>query len=120
MIPGVPVHTYTHDGDDQAFADWMLELIDEGPDRLAVIEITRPASMRQLEHMEETFLRAYDIAKAERPDLSVKIMPVVHRASVGPRRADALVVLHEHRWVGGECVNGCRDKRPVDDPHDEA
>ncbi len=113
MLPGIPVHTYTHDGDDQAFADWMLKLIDEGPDRLAVIEIEHPGSMKKIEHMEATLIRAYDIAKAERPNLSVKIMPVTHRASVGPRRADALVVLHEHMWVGGECVNGCGDRREV-------
>jgi len=26
-----------------------------------------------------------------------------------------VVVLHEHKWVGGRCVHGCPDTRPVDD-----
>ncbi len=113
MLPGSPVHTYTHDGDDEAFAAWMLKLIDEGPDRLALIEIKHPGTVQEIDRIEDDLIRAYDIAKAERPNLAVKIVPAVHRASVGPRGAEALIILHEHAWVGGECVNGCRDRREV-------
>jgi hypothetical protein len=27
--------------------------------------------------------------------------------------AQGLVILHEHAWVGGVCVNGCADTRAV-------
>ena len=114
MIPGEPVRTYEPDGDDRAFADWMLELIDESPDKLAMIGMRRSDVVPRVDEVEDALIRAYDLAKAERPDLGVQLLPVLFRGSDVKDGSDVLVVLHEHKWVGGQCVNGCRDRREVD------
>jgi hypothetical protein len=92
-----------------ALAAWMLRLVDESPDRLAIIEVPHSAVRTDddIAALEAVFIREHDRAKADRPDLSVNLAPGDARHP----RAAMLVAVHEHRWVGGRCVNGCRDTR---------
>src|SRR4051812_2294605 len=88
-------------------ADWILGLVDESPNRLAMIDVPW-GTEDELDTMETVLRESYDIAKERRPDLSIKI---------GPPKDDDLstavrVAVHEHAWVGGYCANGCPDKRP--------
>src|SRR4051812_1753068 len=78
------------------FAAWMLSLLDEGPNRLAILEVPKslPPGV-DLDDFEAAFIRAYERAKADRPDLAVKLIP----ATADYPDAEGLVVLHEHRWV---------------------
>lgn len=70
--------------------------------------------MTKLDEMEANLIRAYDLAKQERPNLSVKVIPSVPIPGQGrPPKSDIMVVVHEHEFVGGVCVNGCTDRRPV-------
>lgn len=112
MIQHGPIR-YDENGDDDERAAWLLALIDESPDRLAVVPIPDCAD-EQLDALEERFIRAYDIAKLQRPGLAVKLLPALE---IGGRPVSAgtaaLVVIHEHKWVAGQCVNGCRDTRPL-------
>lgn len=107
-LPGTRIHKYDHDDDDQALADWMMGLLDTSPDRLTIIEVPPVRSDHDLDELEETTRRAFNIAKEERPNLTVKTIPGTN-VMTGERRI--LLALHEHRWVGGECVNGCRETR---------
>jgi len=92
-------------------AERFLTLVDASPDRLAIIKIPDDGD---IDAIEDKFRRAYDLAKRERPDLAVKLLPPLelagHRVSTGTA---LLAVIHEHRWVGGTCVNGCRDTKPA-------
>ena len=54
--------------------------------------------------------RVFDIAKEERPDLAVKILPAAYKGDHAGVTALA-VVIHEHEWVGGMCVRGCGETR---------
>jgi hypothetical protein len=89
-------------------AAWMLELIDESPDKLAILEVPI-AWADDLNGVEAVFIREFDRAKLERPDLGVKL------TAGGAERPDValLIAVHEHQWVGGMCVHGCRDERTV-------
>ncbi len=57
MLPGSPVHTYVPDGDDEAFAAWMLKLIDKGPDRLTAIELKHPGTAQKIDRIEDDLIR---------------------------------------------------------------
>jgi len=114
-FPGPPSHRLVDEGDEHDLATWMLGLIDESPDRLALITIPRPIDTDdELDAIEERMLAAYDLAKAERPALAVKVVPPMAELP-GSGDTALVVVLHEHKWVGGRCVHGCPDTRPVDD-----
>lgn len=111
--PGTPSHHLVDDGDERDLAVWMLALIDESPDRLAFISIPQPASAAKLDAIEERVVAAYEIAKQERPEFSLKIRPQTYSAGSCDTAVTALA--HEHRWVGGACIHGCGEHRPVDD-----
>ncbi len=115
-LPGTPIRKYDHDGEDQDFAKWMLKMVDESPDRLAMIEVPPTESDDELDALEDATRRAFDLAKLDRPNLVIRTIPG-RNVVTGERRI--LLELHEHRWVGGGCVNGCGEERPVDDPHPE-
>jgi hypothetical protein len=89
-------------------ADWMLDLVDNSENRLAIVEVPY-GTEDELDVKEEIFRESYDIAKARRPNLAVKIVPP------GEDFPDAAVIvaIHEHKWVGGSCLNGCPDRRAV-------
>ena len=108
-LPGVPMHRFKPRDDDDA-RRWMLGLVDASPDKLAFIAIPHAATDAELDAEQEWFDRVYESAKAERPDLGVKLLYGVDVGN-GRGRSHAIVVLHEHRWVGGRCVNGCPDTR---------
>ncbi len=113
MLPGTPAHRLVDDGDEHDLAAWMLQLIDQTPDRLAFVTIPRPIdSDDELDEIEAHILAAYAIAKAERPNLGVKVVPPIAELP-GSGDTAAVFILHEHRWAGGMCVNGCPDKREV-------
>ena len=92
-----------------ALAAFMLRLVDESPDRLVIIEVPHWAVRTDddVENVEAMFIREYDRAKADRPNLSVRLAP----GDADHPRAAMLVAVHEHRWVGGSCVNGCAETR---------
>lgn len=123
MIPGRPASMFDpHEHEDTAAAR-LLTLVDEDPNRVAYVAMPHAATEPEIDAHEDAFRRAYDRAKAERPGLSVKLLhaqDVGHGPRNGPARSRVLVVLHEHRWVGGMCVHGCRDVRPVDSRADAA
>ena len=113
-FPGTPSHRLVDDGDEHDLAAWMLELVDQSPDRLAFITIPRPIDTDdELDAIEERMRLAYDLLKAEHPDLGVKFLEPIPELP-GSGDTALVVVLHEHRWIGGRCVNGCSEQRPVD------
>jgi uridine phosphorylase len=87
----------------------MLRLADADPRHTAVIGIPERAAAtnEMLDEWERVTIREYQRAKAERPNLGVKIVP----ATEGTPGVAIVVLIHEHRWVGGRCVNGCTDTR---------
>ena len=99
-------------GDHGAFADWMLSVVDSSPDKLGIfpMPVGSKSSDDEIDAVEEDVRRAYDIAKARRRDLSVKLLHALDERNGAPRSC-VLVVIHEHKWVGGHCVNGCLDTR---------
>lgn len=107
-LPGEPVSSYTHDGDADALAAWMLELLDKSPDQLAMVALPVVATDEAMADLENTVIEAYDIAKRERPDLGVKVM---HQQIPNRPRGRIALQIHLHQWVGGECVNGCGETR---------
>ena len=91
-----------------ALAAFMLRLIDESPDRLAIISVPSAATTTDddIDALEAVFIRECERAKADRPDLSVKAgPPPAGRPDVAMR-----VAVHEHQWIGGQCVRGCGDE----------
>jgi hypothetical protein len=91
----------------------MLSLLDDGDQRFAIVEIPSSTPDHQLDMVEAAFIRAYDRAKRERPNLAVKLEGPDHPRLKDYPNARGLIVLHEHEWVGGHCVNGCTDTRPA-------
>jgi hypothetical protein len=104
-------HTYQH-RDDDSFAAWMLDLIDESPDRLGLIRVPDVPD-DQLDDIEDAVRRAYDIAKAQRPNLAIKVLPGAMMSPAGRGPTRVLVAVHEHSWVAGACANGCPERREV-------
>ncbi len=101
---------YDENGDDNERATWMLSLIDGSPDHLAVVPIPRTRTEAQFDDIEARMIRAFDLAKEQRPDLAVKFLPPLADLMPAGQNASAtalLMVLHEHAFVGGECVRGC-------------
>ena len=107
---GTPGRQIGFDDDPADIAAWMLELVDESPDQLAIVTIPPHRDDDDLEAMEARFISAHDIAKAQRPNLSVKLLHALDTHNGMPRDRIAVAV-HEHKWVGGQCVNGCPDTR---------
>jgi hypothetical protein len=101
------------DGDHEAFAEWMLSVIDKSPDRLALFPMPHRDTDEGLDELEDVVRAAYDLAKAKRPNLAVKILHGVDLGN-GVRNSEIVVVIHEHQWVAGHCVNGCPDTRKGD------
>jgi hypothetical protein len=106
---------FVFDGDHEAFADWMLAVVDSSPDKLAVFPMPVGAddSDEEIDSVEDIVRRAYDIAKEQRPNLGVKLLHALDDRN-GTPESRLLVVIHEHQWVGGQCVNGCPDTRKGD------
>jgi hypothetical protein len=103
-------------GDDAGFADWMLALVDQSPERTGVIEIPR-ASDEELDACEDRMRRAFAIAQRQRPRLVVTVRPATQElCNSDVADVQAVLVVHEHEWVGGLCVRGCatrEDDRPA-------
>jgi hypothetical protein len=108
---GTSGHSFNlDDPDPDHAAEWLLNIVDESPDRLAIITIPPHRDDDDLDYLEGRFIAAYDIAKNRRPNLSVKAL----HAMDGSNRSRIVVAVHEHEWVGGQCVRGCPDIRDVD------
>lgn len=107
---GHTAHPYIDHADDHHLKDWMLGLLDKSADKLAFITVPDPGDDAKLDAIDERLVRVYDLAKAERPDLGVKQLPA---AFAGERAASTayVMVLHEHRWIGGQCLRGCGETR---------
>lgn len=112
MIQHGQTHRYDNDGDASDLAAWMLSLIDDGPDGLAFIQIPRGTD-DQLDALEHKVNKALDIARLDRPELGVKLLPPLVEILGGHSQDDIafVVVLHEHQWVGGACLRGCGETR---------
>lgn len=113
-LPGIPVHKFHPSADVNATVGWLLNLVDDNADRSTIIAIPHAKTEAELDALEESFIRVYDLAKKARPDLGVKLLHGVDTGR-GPARSHVIAVVHEHAWVGGMCARGCRDTRPVDD-----
>ena len=109
-LPGTRIHRCGLDEDPDRLAAWLLDLVDESPDRLAIVSMPPHGDEAELDEIEARFIAAYDIAKYARPNLSVKLLHGVDLHHGQPRDR-IIVAVHEHRWVGGHCANGCRDTR---------
>jgi len=97
----------------EVLRDFMLELLDQSPDRLAVVAISLGDDIDELDAI---VIAGFDLAKAERPDLGVKVAP-----GLDPEGDEALLMaVHQHSWIGGECLHGCGEQRPVDDEAEAA
>ena len=119
MLPGSPLASYRLDGDDHAFAAWLIRHIDKTPDARAAIE---PASKSHgdLDEIEAATRRALAPAQLERPDLTGRTLRPVPLNQLRPPATRILLELHEHSWVGGECVRGCGERQQLSDPGAEA
>lgn len=111
---------------DDERAAWMLKLVDDGPHRLANLTIPCPGDLEDLAEvgrMIERTAHALILAKRQRPDLAVTLLPPDDPAvtlSVDAAWPLLLVVqIHEHEWVGGACIRGCGE-RSVDGEPPEA
>ncbi len=119
-LPGTPAATYQPQGDDRAFAAWLIRQVDKTPDALATIEPVWE-SAGDLAEIEAATRRALALAQKERPDLTARTLSPVPLNQPRPPAPRILLELHEHRFVGGECVRrGCGACREVDDPAPEA
>ena len=105
-----PFHNFPRDMDDAARADWMLKLLDGEQDHTALIAIPIVRDDDELDALEDDFRRAYDLAREGR-SLGVKFLHAVDDNGPTPGASRVVVMLHEHRWVGGHCLNGCSDTR---------
>ena len=115
---GTPGHSFSlADPNPEHAAEWLLNIVDESPDNLAIITIPPHDNDDDLDYLEGRFIAAYDIAKSRRPNLSVKLLHAIDTRNGQPRDR-ILVAVHEHRWVGGHCANGCPDTRPTKRPAD--
>ncbi len=120
MLPGSPVEKYQPDGNDQAFAAWLIRQIDKTPDAVALIEPEWETD-GDLADIEAATRRALALATAERPDLTARTLSAVPLNQPRPPAPRILLELHEHRFIGGECVRrGCGERREVDGPAAEA
>lgn len=107
-LPGTPSHLLP-EGDDQIVADRLLALVDSDVDRTVMITVD-DAPDDKLDEQEARMIRVFDLAKEERPNLAVKILPAAYVGENSGVTALAVVV-HEHEWVGGGCVRGCGETR---------
>jgi hypothetical protein len=110
-VIGISHHQYIRHDDDESLKDWILMIVDESPDRLAIIKMPVVTTDDELDELEEEVRRAYDLAKDERPNLSVKLLHGVDTGGPHDGESRVIVVIHEHKWVAGQCVNGCPDTR---------
>jgi hypothetical protein len=94
-------------------AGYLLERLDQGEQRFAALAIPKDLPDIHLDEVQDAFDRAYERAKRERPNLCVKLEGPGHPRLQHYPDAQGLVILHEHAWVGGVCVNGCADTRAV-------
>lgn len=113
MIPGEPAHPFQPDEDDEDARDRILALIDESPSRHVIIAMPHAKTNADLDALEEHFRRVYDLAKDARPDLAVKLHHNNVDTGHGTNQSRIVALIHEHLWVGGVCIHGCRDTRPV-------
>lgn len=105
-------HTYVEHNDDRDAAAWMLGLLDASPDKLAIITVPDPGDDVKRDELDERLVRIFDLAKLERPDLGVRMLPVAFNGERAPLTA-LMIQLHEHEWIGGGCIRGCGETRPA-------
>jgi len=113
MTPGVPGHYWPTNLDDHERAAWLIDVVDSDPRRhTAPIIMPFADTDEALDALEDEFVRAFEIARAGGRRFGVKLL---HAQDVGRGEESRIVaVVHEHRFVGGVCVNGCSDVEPVD------
>jgi hypothetical protein len=110
MIPREfrPFRTWPSGLDDQARADWLLAQVDEDPRRhTALVAMPVADNDEQLDEYEEDFRRAFELARTTGRRLAVLHGLDTNGPTPGASRIGLL--LHEHKFVGGLCVHGCRD-----------
>lgn len=109
-IPDIPAHPLP-EGDDDVIARRLLALVDANPARTVIVTVDDAPDDEVDEH-EARMSRVFDIARDERPELAVKILPAGYKGDHCGVTALA-VVIHEHEFVGGACVHGCGQTRDV-------
>lgn len=112
MIPGTAAHYWPSDLDDDERAAWLIERVDEDRRHVAPILMPYADSDEALDAIEDEFRRAFDLVRASGRRLGVKLLAAQDADSAESR---IVAVVHEHRFVGGVCVNGCPARVPVDD-----
>ena len=117
MIPGRAAHYWPTDLDDDERAEWLIARVDEDHRHVAPILMPHADTDEALDAIEDEFVRAYDLARAGGRRFGVKLL---HGQHVNSAESRIVAIVHEHKFVGGVCVNGCADREPVDDDHAEA
>jgi len=107
-----PSRLATSARDPGELAAMMLAPVDRSPDRLAILEVP-PDLVRtnaEADANEAIVRREFNRAKQERPGLVV----LIESGGEDFPNAALIVAVHEHKWVGGRCVNGWPDTRICD------
>ena len=120
-LPGVPGHRYPEGLDDDERAAWLIDLVDRDQRHQALIVMPHAETDEALDALEDEMRSAFEIARASGRDMGVKL---AHGQDIhGDRRepeSRILALVHQHQFVGGACVHGCGEQRPVDDGSGEA
>lgn len=113
-MPGIPAAMFDDTADTDHAAQWLLDRIDASPDRLAFIglRITDDATDDANQHVEDQFAAAYHRALAERGNLGHKLLCARDVIDGQDRAKRIIIVVHEHQWIGGQCIRGCGETRP--------
>ena len=107
----VRFYRFPIDQGDEARAAWMLGLLEHDSNRTALIAMPFAETDEELDAVEGDFIRAYNLARKGR-SLGAKVIHGVD-AGTDSERHRVGVLLHEHNWIGGHCLNGCTDTREV-------
>lgn len=75
MIPGIPATPYLDIPDDAARAAWLLSVVDENADRLALSAVPRPDDDDELDELEAQMIRAFDLASRSASTLPSSCCP---------------------------------------------
>ena len=101
------------DLDDTALADWLVKAVHDQPKKTTLIAAPVFKDDAEMYAAEDDFRRAFELARKNGHALAVKFLAGIDTNGPTPGADRLGIFLHEHRWVGGECVNGFGETREV-------